>query len=224
MLFALGQPAVFAGLLVAFLIGLLLRAVAIRVTARVVGLAPRGEPLAPRPREDVDPFGAVAAALGGTGWGRTIDVDEIPRGHGRGRAAAVYAAGPVAALVASQVVLGAFALVFPAGEALAVGTPAMVLRGFGDDSLLAQFVLAVAVGLLAFGVLALIPLPPLDGFGLLWTAVRRPGPALQWMRLLFGDKNLGVALLLLFSLFPSGYPLLLVLIDAVGTPLMRIWS
>ena len=224
MLFALGQPAAFAGLLVAFLIGLLLRAVAIRVTARVSALAPRGEPLAPRPREDVDPFGAVAAAIGGTGWGRTIDVDEVPRTRGRGRAAAVYAAGPVTALIASQVVLAGYALLYPFSEALAVGTPALVMRGLGDESALAQFLLAVGVGLLGFGLLALVPIPPLDGFGLLWTAVRRPGQALQWMRLWFGDKNIGVALLLLFSLFPSGYPLLLVLIDAVGTPLMRVWA
>lgn len=224
MLFALGQPAAFAGLLVAFGIGLLLRAVAIRVAARVLGLAPRGEPLAPRPREDVDPFGAVAAALGGTGWGRPIDVDEVPRTRGRGRAAAIYAAGPVAALLAAQVALGAHAALYRSTGALAAAAPSTVMRGFSEATIPAQFLLAVAVGLLAFGVLALIPIPPLDGFGLLWTAFRRPGAALLWMRLWFGEKNLGVAALLLFSLFPSGYPLVLVLIDAVGTPLMRIWA
>ena len=94
MLFALGQPVAFAGLLVAFLLALLLRAYAIRLTARSLGLTHRGDPVAPRLREDIDPFGAVAAAVGGAGWGRIIDVDEVPRGHGRGRAALIFLAGP----------------------------------------------------------------------------------------------------------------------------------
>ena len=62
MLFALGQPFVFAGLLLSFLLALVLRAVAIRFTARSLGLVHRREPVTPRLREDVDPFGAVAAA------------------------------------------------------------------------------------------------------------------------------------------------------------------
>jgi hypothetical protein len=33
------------------------------------------------------------AAVGGAGWGKIIDVDEVPRGFGRGRAALIFAAG-----------------------------------------------------------------------------------------------------------------------------------
>lgn len=224
MLFALGEPVACAGLVVAFLLGLMLRAVAIRSAARVLRLAPRRESLAPRPREDVDPFGAVAAALGGTGWGRPIDVDEVPRQQGRGRAAAMFLAGAGSALLASQLLLGGYVVLRGGDTALSVYRPSDVLRGTVDDAAIPQFLLAVAVGLLSFGLLALIPIPPLDGFGVLWTAVRRPGPALLWMRLWFGEKNIGVALLLLFSLFPSGYPLLLLVLDAVGTPLVGLWG
>jgi Zn-dependent protease len=223
-LFALGQPAAFAGLLIAFLLALAVRAVAIRLTARVTGLTPRRESLTPRPREDVDPFGAVAAALGGTGWGRVIEVDELPRHRGRGRAAAVLAAGALSAIVASQIAFAGYAALFPATGALELYRPSDVLRGAVDATVLAQFLLSLAAGLLCFGLLALIPIPPMDGFGLLWTAFRRPGPALLWMRLWFGEKNIGVAVLLLFLLFPSGYPLVHVLLDAVGTPLLRVWS
>ncbi len=71
MLFALGRPVVFAGLLLAFLLAVVLRAFAVRFTARGLGLVDRRESVAPRLREDVDPFGAVAVAVGGAGWARS---------------------------------------------------------------------------------------------------------------------------------------------------------
>ena len=81
-----GTRSTFAGLLLAFVLGLLLRAYAIRITARCDrpdhAVASRSRP---RLREDIDPFGAVAAAIGGAGWGKAIDVDEVPRVRGRGR-------------------------------------------------------------------------------------------------------------------------------------------
>ena len=224
MLFALAQPVAFAGLLVAFLLALIVRAYAIRITARSLGLTPAREPISPRLREDVDPFGAVAAAVGGAGWGKTIDVDEVPRFGGRGRAAAVFAAGPLAALVLSQVGLLIFRYAFPDPFALELYRPSEVLRGQFEATAGAQFVLAVAVGLLGFALVALIPIPPLDGFGLLWSAFRAPGRGLQGYRLWMDGKNLGVVILLACCFFPLTYPLLLVPVDLLGTPLMRLWS
>jgi Zn-dependent protease len=223
-LWALGQPAAFAGLVVAFLLALTLRALAIRITARVLGLAPPREPVTPRPREDIDPFGAVAAAIGGVGWGRVIDVDEVPRHRGRGRAAAVFAAGPVITLLAGELALAGYATLIPPSGALLLYQPSMVLRGAVDETVVGQAMLAVAVGLLCFGLLSLIPLPPLDGFGLLWSAFRRPGTTAQQAKLWLGDNNIGVAALLVLFFFPFGQPLLFVLIDLVGTPLMRMWA
>jgi len=224
LLFALAQPVVFVGLLVAFLLALLLRAYAIRITARRLGLTPRGEPVTPRLREDIDPFGAVAAAIGGAGWGKTIDVDEVPRFRGRGRAALVFAAGPIVTLLVSQVLLLGYRLAAPDSYALQLLSPSMVLRGQFDGPYLDQFVLAVAIGLFAFGLLALIPVPPLDGFGLLWSAFERPGPGLQGYRLWFVEKNLGVVILLACCFFPLGAPLLLIPINLVGTLLFRLWA
>jgi hypothetical protein len=223
-LYALGQPVAFAGLLLAFLLALALRATAVRITSRLLGLTPRHASLAVRPREDVDPFGAVASAFGGTGWGRTHEVDALPRIRGRGRAAVVIASGPLTVLVASQIALAGYAILYPSTGALMLYRPSTVLLGAVDVDYLAQFLLALAGGLLGFAVLALIPLPPLDGFALLWTAFRRPGAALLWMRLWFGEKNIGVAILVLFSLFPQGYPLVHVVIDGLGTALIRVWA
>jgi Zn-dependent protease len=223
LLFALAQPAAFAGLLVAFLLALVLRAYAIRITARSLGLIMRGESITPRLREDIDPFGAVAAAVGGAGWGKTIDIDEVPRIRGRGGAAAIFAAGPVVTLIVSQLLFLLFSYAFPESNALALLTPSTVLHGQFVDALGAQFVLGVAVGLLAFGLLALIPIPPLDGFGLLWLAFRRPGRGMQGYRLWFEGKNIGVVVLLACCFFPLSSPLLLIPIDVVGSLLMWPW-
>jgi Zn-dependent protease len=221
-LFALAEPVAFVGLLVAFLLALVLRAVAIRLFARGLGLVDRRESLSPRLREDLDPFGAVAAAVGGTGWGKVIDVDEVPRRQGRGKAALVFAAGPIVTIVAAQIFFLIYSLLWP--TTLYIYSPANVLQGQFTAPAAAQFVLGLATGLLCFGLLALIPVPPLDGFGLLWSAMRQPGKGMQGYRLWFQEKNIGVLVLLVCCFFPLGFPLLLIPINAVGMIFFRLWA
>ena len=222
MLFALGEPVAFVALVVAFLLGLLLRAFAIRITARSLGLTERREPVSPRLRDDIDAFGAVAAAIGGMGWGKPISVDEVPRQHGRGRAAAVFAAGPVVCILVAQVLFAAYVFTFPE-NLLAALSPSDVLRGF-PLPLAEQVLLCLAVGLLSFGLLALIPIPPLDGFGILWSVMRRPGAGAQQTRLWLEDKNLGVLILLICCFFPLSYPFLLMILDLLGLLFLRLWG
>ena len=225
MLYALGHPVAFAALVVSFLLGLLLRAVAVRLTARGLGLADRHESVTPRLREDVDPFGAVAAAIGGMGWGKTISVDEIPRWRGRGRAAAVFAAGPLTCIVVAQLFLAAVFVIYHDGLFAYAYPSDVLLAGYSNAVTLGeQVLLSLGVGLLSFGVLAVIPIPPLDGFGILYSALRRPGAGMQWMRLWFEEKNIGVVALLALSLFPFGAPFLLRIIDVLGVLFLRAWS
>jgi hypothetical protein len=224
LLFALGQPAAFAGLLIGYLLALFLRAVAIRLTARSLGLLPRHEPIGFRPREDIDPFGAVAAAVGGVGWGKVIDVDEVPRAGGRGRAALVFAAGPIVTLVASQIFFLAYALLFPQSFGLSGLRLSGVLRGQFESDWAVQVVLGIAGSLLAFGLLALLPMPPLDGFGLLWFAQRRPGAGMQGYRLWFQEKNIGVVILIVCCFFPLDNPLLLLPVDLLGMVFLALWG
>jgi Zn-dependent protease len=222
-LFALGQPVAFAGLLAAFLLGIVLRAVAIRFTARRLGVADRHERIAPRLREDIDPFGAVAAAIGGVGWGKMLSVDDVPRWPGRGRAALVFLAGPLTCIILAEVLLAAYAVLFP-DYAPSYVNPAEVLLGFGLDLPAGGTVLlSLAVGLLGFGLLALIPIPPLDGFGVLYCALRKPGPSIQWMRLWFEEKNLGVVVLVLLSLFPLPGAILLQIVNLLALPFVGVW-
>jgi hypothetical protein len=224
-LFALVQPAAVVGLLLAFLSGLALRVVALRLTARALRLLPRNTRVLPALREDVDPFGAVAAVLGGTGWGRPVDLDGLPPRAARGRRAAVFAAGPLAALLAGEVVLFGYRLGYPGESAvLLINYPSDVLRGAAAPNVGVQLVLSVGVGLLCFGLLALVPLPPLDGFGLLWLSLREPGPAAQRARFWLAENNIGVVVLFILLIFPLRRPLAYGLFDLLGTPLMRVWA
>jgi Zn-dependent protease len=206
-LWALGQPAAAIGLAGAFLLGVGLRAFAQRVCG---GVSPRR----PDPRRDLDPIGAVAVLLGGTGWGRGPLV-RSPRGG------LALVAGPAAVLTASQAAFACFRFAYPAGRAdLAVNRPSDVLRGVVAASMAEQLMLSVAVGLLCFGLLALVPVPPLDGYRLLrllWSGVDAVVPPVV-------DRVGVLALLLLLAVPVHGSPPLLAVLDAVGTPLVRLWT
>jgi Zn-dependent protease len=224
-LYSLGHPVAFVSLVVSFLLGLVLRAIAVRLSARTLGMADRSESIMPRFREDVDPFGAVAAALGGMGWGKALSVDDIPRWRGRGRAVIVFAAGPLTNLVIAQVLLATARIAYPDGLLQYINPSGVLLAGYGSDvSFGEQVLLSLGVGLLTFGLLSLIPIPPLDGFGILYSALRRPGAGMQWMRLWFEQKNVGVVVLLALCLFPFGAPFLVVILNVLGLPFLLAWS
>jgi Zn-dependent protease len=221
-LFAIAQPAALLGLLVAFLLALTLRVFAMRLTARALGLADRRTPLLLNPREDIDPFGAVAAAVAGTGWGRAVDIDVMPRWAGRGRKATVVLAGPLTPLVAGLITLTAYGLAYPGWSLF--GRVSRVLRGVDAPSLAAEFLLSLGAGLLCFGLLNLIPLPPLDGFALLWVSMRHIGAAGERARHWLVDNNVGVLILLLMAFFPFTSPFLYLFIDLLALPFLWVWA
>jgi Zn-dependent protease len=224
-LFAIAQPAALLGLLIAFLLALTLRVAAMRLTARALGLQPRPEgagSLMLNPREDIDPFGAVAAAVAGTGWGRAIDIDAMPRWASRGRRAAVVAAGPLVPLLAGLLVLTAYRFAYP--DAPLLGGISAALRGGWAPSVPAQFLLSVAAGLIGFGLLNLVPLPPLDGFSLLWVSMKHIGAAGERARGWLVDNNIGVVILLIMVFFPLTSPFIFLFIELLALPVLWIWS
>jgi hypothetical protein len=227
-IFALGQPVAALGLVVAFLAGLAVRAAVQGLLARrLTGTTTPGPLL--HPRRDIDPFGAVGAVLAGTGWGRAAPVPPLPVGRFAGRRPVlsrviVYLAGPLVPIVLGEAVLGGYHAAFPGGLGLVVDRPSDVLRG-APGSPGAQLLLSFGVGLLCFGLFAIIPLPPCDGWGLLWLAWRRPGERARKARYWLEERNLAAVVLLALT-FPLGLsgPLLHPLLDLVGTPLLRVWS
>lgn len=234
MIFALRQPAVLLGLLVGFALGVGLRAAvqrrlvsgssprAGRKRLRAVGGSRPPARTTLRPRQGwgayLDPYGTVAAVLAGAGWGTRIP----PRRKGRGSdvmlllaALLVHGALVAVGLVAYRAAGGSLALVhlFPVSE---------VLHGSFDPGPFGQSAsLGFVMINLACGLLALLPIPPLELGVVLWGRLpRSPGARRLAYRVL--EEQWGVAVVLLFLLLPLAgqQPLLLVLIDHVGESLL----
>ena len=167
MIYALREPSILLGLLMGFLIGVPLRAAVQRQLTRPGGLRRRGRLSAVGGRGRpalgwpgyLDPYGAVAALLSGAGWGPRIEAKRTP-------------ATDTLMLVAALAVHGALAAVGLAAYTAAGGSVSalhdvvdvsMVLHGSIDAGSLARNVaLGFAMVNLACGVLALVPIPPLE--------------------------------------------------------------
>jgi Zn-dependent protease len=138
------------------------------------------------PLRHLDPFGTVLLVLVGIGWGKPVPVRVDALRPGRTGMALVAAAGPVANLIVALLLAAVFRI--------------LDLGGFAGAEVLQLVYLMVVVNLL-LAILNLIPVPPLDGFGIVisllpprWEAMIRP-----W-------AGYGVILLLLLLILP-GSPL-----------------
>jgi hypothetical protein len=228
-LYSLGAPISFAGFVLSFFLAVVVRTIAVRATQRALGVQYRPTRVGFSPRHDIDVFGVVAMLIGGMGWGKGVGVDELPPRVGRGRRVAVYAAGPLSVLILSQLVLLAFVLGFPDDrQFLRVAGPGSVVGGLLNSALggdpAGEFVAAIGVGLFAFALFDLIPLPPLDGWGILWCSLRNPGSSAQSARLWLEEKNLGVVFLFVIQLFPFGGGMAWALLNVIGSSLLRPWA
>jgi hypothetical protein len=223
-IFALRHPAVLLGLLAGFLVGVALRAAVQRSLASGFSFRRRGRlrPVRtggrsgfPRPSAGwasyLDPYGAVAAVLSGAGWGARVQ----GRRSGRG--------SDVAMLVAAVAVHGVLAVV---GFA-AFNAAGLDYRGFANvdateilhgslGGLTTTQSVTAGFGMinLACGLLALLPIPPLELGVILWSRLPRSAGARRFAYHLL-EEQWGVAVVLLFLLLPLAgqQPLLLVLIN-----------
>lgn len=219
MLFALRQPQILLGLVLGFAVGVGLRAEAQRWLVK-----------APRRRDwagYLDPYGTVAAVVAGVGWGARIPAR---RGGGRG---ASRRGGPAGLLLAALVVHGVLAGIgfaaYRAAGGLNLHDSVVSVTDVLHGSLrLGNFGVQVSGGFavinLACGLLALLPIPPLELGNWLWSRLpRSPGARRVGYHLL--EEAWGVAVVLLGLLLPLAgqAPAFLALIDAAGRPLLR-WS
>jgi Zn-dependent protease len=217
-LYALGQPVSFVLLVVSFVVAVTLHG---WVQARAAGRAGDRTPaqegrLAPDPRRQVDPFGAIAGAISGIGWSRQVEPSgRVPRG----RLAAVLLSGAAANAVVGVAALGAFrALGGPA-----VGGSTLVLQRGVDGDLLLVALYLFGLSNVFVAALSLVPLPPLPG-GTLLFALAPTSPGWQSARYRLVEQNLGVAVLLALLLIPLGGPqaLLPSLLDTLLGPLLAL--
>jgi Zn-dependent protease len=221
-LYALQHPAAFGVLVLSFVLGLTLHGVVQAWVARWRGdrrPAQEGR-LKTDPRVQVDPFGGVAALIGGLGWTRPIELQQLRR---KGVLVAVTLVGPAVNLLLGVGLLLAWrALEGPGGSQWVSGGAAYVLQHGMPLGGLGDVLLLVGASQLYLGALSLVPIPPLDGGRLLFgLAPRTQGWRMAEYHLV--ERNIGVAVLLALLLVPLGgpVPVLPDVLDTVLWPLVK---
>jgi hypothetical protein len=191
-----------------------------------------------------DIYGAIAALLGGVGWGTPVDTSD-PRHRSNGRRVAQLLLGPIVLAGLGAVLLLAFRAwthvdglssqrygairtwaglyAVSTGQSFAISVPGHLGTHFQYALPFGQVALLLAgVELLAMGVLAILPIPPLDGGRLLFALTPRSG-AWQRVRFRLDEENWGL-LVLLFCSFPVIFRrvILISILGAIVNPLVRL--
>ena len=195
-------------LLLGFAIAIAVHEFSHAAAARLLGdrTAQRAGRLTLNPLAHLDPMGTLMIVLSsvagiGFGWGKPVPYDPRAVRFGRFGGALVSIAGPL-----SNFVLAAFAL------AVAVHGP--ISEDFGRDI---GRLAGLNIGLCAFN---LLPIPPLDGFGVAVGVLPRT-PAIALARL--GQYGPAILLILVFSanILPIRPSLLVRLLEPVASTLER---
>jgi hypothetical protein len=215
-LFALRQPGTLLGLVLAYLLGSFLQVVA----QRFVISGRRGLRGVTAAHQWLDPYGAVAALLGGIGWAPRQELD---RRRPNLALLLVVVAVAVEAVLAALGILG-FRL---AGAPLSVlGYASTIDVVHGHQILTQAFFQRVALGFavesMACGLLCLVPVPPLALGVWLWSVLpKTPGARRVSYHLL--EEHWGIAVLLILLLVPLAgqEPVLLDIAGAIVDPILH---
>jgi hypothetical protein len=181
-----------------------------------------------------DAYGVIAFLLGGVGWGAPVDTSD-PRHQSRGRRIGQLLVAPLVLAGMGVGLLLAFrswshltqprSALFPvvSGQAFAGSTRGHLTTHFQYGLPFGQVALFLAgVELLAMGVLAILPMPPLDGGRLLFLLTPRSG---GWKRARFrlDEENWGL-LILLFCAIPVLFRrvILISVLGVIVNPLVRL--
>lgn len=219
MLYALGDPVSLVLLLASFVVAVTLHGWVQSLVAARAGLrAPAAEGRTkPDPRRQVDPFGAVSAAIAGIGWAQPVDPPDRRR---RGTLVRVLLSGAIANLVLGLGVLAVLGVLY---GGLWTSSPSRILQSGLEGDLGALALLYLGLANLMTGLLSLVPIPPLDGGRLLFGLAPR-SPGWQKAEHQLDERNIGVAVLLALMLIPLGGPqaLLPTILDTLAGPLVRL--
>jgi Zn-dependent protease len=171
----------------------------------------------PDPRRHLDPFGAVAAALGGVGWARQPDTaSRWPR-----RQARLVVRTLAAPLVCIGVGFGLFVADAAHGDAFTLSDLPHIADIVRGSLVGAPALLLAGTEVMGMGLLMLVPVPPMPGGRLLFALAPRTR---GWQRAEYElvEHNWGLAALLLLLLPLFADPPVLILIDLVMHPLASL--
>jgi hypothetical protein len=146
----------------------------------------------------VDPFGAIAAALGGVGWGAHVESGRFRRGPARARLIRALLAAPVVNLALAALGVGALAALGHLGVLVDLDTR-FALHGLYRGPLLDLTIVGFLVANLTMALLHVVPLPPMAA-GRILLLLAPETPAWQRARYQLEDNNWGIGIMLALSL------------------------
>jgi Zn-dependent protease len=205
MIYSLGQPVYFAGLVFGFVLGCVAHVAAQRAAIRRFG-GPALTWMLPHAvgaGRFFDPFGCVAAVLGGVGWGRPLESASYRRTQ-RGKAIALMLIGPLANFVIAVAALALLTRVVDSGVGFTTPSVGDLLRGHLDVSSAGPTILAaVAIINLWMTILSFVPLPPLEGARIMFLLAPR---TLNWQKAEYYlvDRNIGLVVLVIGLILTLG--------------------
>ena len=181
----LDDPFAFFVLILAVAVSLLI-GITFHEAAHAYSANKLGDPTAARlgritlnPKSHLDPTGTVMLLVAGFGWGKPVPVNPLRLWNGRRGVAIVSAAGPATNLLLAL----AFASLFQVGLLEAGDFSRAELRTLDPGAwlnIIATYSVLLNLILAAFN---LLPLPPLDGGGVLAGVVPREWlPAVTWLQ------------------------------------------
>lgn len=218
MLYALDDLTSFLLLLVATVVALTLHGwvsalVALRSGDRAIAAERR---TGPDPRRQIDPFGAIAALVGGVGWSLPVGSPDRRR---RGALLATTLLPAVVMIAVGLALLAGWAGV-SGGSVPASSEPSIALRDGTPGAPAGELaLLLLGVVHLYTGLLSLVPLLPLAAGRLLFALAPR-SRGWQQAELQLGERNIGTAILLGLLLLAPG--LVFSILDALGGPLAAL--
>lgn len=201
MLFALPHPLALVGLVLGFVVGVVVAGmVSSRCAARfAVGSGAERERRTPRIERHIDPFGTIAAALGGVGWGVPLEPGRWRRGPARRKLILALLTVPV-----THLVLAAAAIVsYYAVNGPEIGSPQGILwllRGEVSGLTFTQLTLVgFAVANATMAMLHVVPLPPMTAGRILFLVAPQSA---GWQKAEYHleHNNWGIGILLALSL------------------------
>lgn len=201
MIYTLGHPVLFGSIVLALVAGWLVHADAQRLLARRLGSSNARwlVPARAGAARLVDPYGAVAALLGGLGWAPPLEWTPH-RGGRRGPVVAVLLVGPLANAVLGVAALAAYWVIWPGSPVF----PIVLLNfGFAPDNAGQTVLLTMGAINIGLAVLSFVPLPPLEGARLLFLFAPR---TLGWQKAEYQlvERNFGLIALLVLLVLPLG--------------------
>jgi Zn-dependent protease len=201
-IFQISHPASLLGIALALIIGFYAHDVAQVLAARALGdpMPKRAGKLSPRPERHLGPFSVVAFIISGLGWTEPVPMNDRWRAC-RGQVTTAVVAGPLV-----QAALGLLALL-----AVKPFITTVVVK-IGDRSIVqgttasfpGQMFYAMSATFVGLAILALIPVPPMDGGRILFTWGGQSYGWLHWREQF--EEKWGVPIILAILIVPALFP------------------